>query len=68
MQICNGIIQFNSIQNANYTYEINTAEIKKHPKTLKKRLGLKQEADRYRLQARFLTKSCVNEKVNRLKF
>ena len=41
MQICNGIIQFNSIQNVNYTYEINTAEIKKHPKTLKKRLGLK---------------------------
>ena len=42
MQICNGIIQFNSIQNVNYTgrifskilYEINTAEIKKHPKTL----------------------------------
>ena len=38
MQICNGIIQFNSIQNFNYIgrvlYEINAADIKKHPKTL----------------------------------
>ena len=49
MQICNGIIQFSSIQNLNYLgriiskilHKINTAEIKKHPKTLQKRLGLK---------------------------
>ena len=42
MQISNGIIQLNSIQNFNYLgritseilYEINTSNIKKHPKTL----------------------------------
>ena len=49
MQICNGIIQFNSIQNFTYLgrvnskilYEINSAEIKKHRKTLQKLLDLK---------------------------
>ena len=38
MQIFNGIIQFNLIQNFNYlgriVYKINTVDIKEHPKTL----------------------------------